>query len=105
MIRLTLTPEQQAHVRPLLEEAEKQNGINTGVVFGQVQYGGWPYPEDLTLTLEIILAPTARKIRALLKKPVMGNPISRQDAPNAVEAKRATGHLIAPEGQDSEMPK
>jgi hypothetical protein len=93
MIRLPLTPEQQDQIRPMLTELV--------VVFGQADFIGWGDDPDwkpgyIGLTLERVDHETARKIRALLKKPSPASAFPPRQGPDDVQAVPPRNRLSEP---------
>jgi hypothetical protein len=65
-MRLSLTTEQAAYVRPLLRDCE---GLSTSrVVLGQLCPGDWKAPDSIELRCTTISASTARKIRRAIEQ-------------------------------------
>jgi hypothetical protein len=82
MIRLTLTPEQAAEIAPMVELMEFSAAK---VIFGQVERERWP-ARGLVLTVDLVDGETARKIKALLKKPSPASALPPRQGPDDVQA-------------------
>jgi hypothetical protein len=64
-LRIELTPEQAATLRPLLDD---QNPFDRQLIIGQVMKGNWPEPEKTFLLCTTINSTTGEKIRKLIQK-------------------------------------
>ena len=64
MVKITLTPEQAAHLEPLMQRAYAQGGT----VFAQVRRGQYPDHKTATVSCHIIPPESSRRLRTWLIK-------------------------------------